>query len=184
LRDAAFIQSTNELEVAFSSEAAFRAWYDHALPRVFGFVLGHVERDRELAEEITQQTFTDAIRDYRRFDGRSDSVTWLCSIARHKLADHWRRLERDERRRLHFISATDPDRDEAAWRSVDERDRVMGALGAMPAMQRAALLLRYIDDLPVKEIARTLGKSEKAVESLLSRGRDAFRAADREGGDV
>jgi RNA polymerase sigma-70 factor (ECF subfamily) len=184
LRDAAFVQGTNELEVAFSSEAAFRVWYDHALPRVYGFVLGHVGGDRELAEEITQQAFAGAVRDFRRFDGRSDSVTWLCSIARHKLADHWRRLERDERRHLQFIGAGGPDRDDAAWRSADERDRLMGALAAMPAMQRAALLLFYADDLPVREIARTLRKSEKAVESLLSRGRDAFRAAYREGGDV
>jgi RNA polymerase sigma-70 factor (ECF subfamily) len=184
LRDAAFVPGANELEAAFSSEAAFRVWYEHALPRVFGFVLGHVGRDRELAEEITQQVFADAIRDHRRFDGRSDSVTWLCSIARHKLADHWRRLERDERRRLRLISAEDGDRDEAAWRSADERDRVMAVLEAMPAMQRAALLLAYTDGLSVREIARTLGKSEKAVESLLSRGRETFRAAYREGGDV
>jgi RNA polymerase sigma-70 factor (ECF subfamily) len=142
---------------------------------VYGYVLGHVSGQRELAEEITQQTFTDAIRGYRGFDGRSDSVTWLCSIARHKLADHWRRLERDERRRLRLISGPADDRDTGMWQTADQRDRVMSALERLPATQRAALLLHYVDGMSVREIGKELGKSEKAIESILSRGRAGFR---------
>jgi len=178
------VREANELEAAFASEGAFRAWYDHALPRVYGYVLGHVSRDRELAEEITQQTFADAIRDHRHFDGRSDSVTWLCSIARHKVADHWRRLERDEQRRLRLISLEDRHAGDAGPRVLDRHERVLAALRALPAAQRAALVLAYNDELSVREIARTLGKSEKAVESLLSRGRASFRAAYGEADDA
>ena len=42
-------------------------------------------------------------------------------------------------------------------------------------MQRAAIVLRYQDDLSVREVGRLIGRSEKAVESLLSRGRAALR---------
>ena len=164
------------LEEAFRSEAAFRSWYDRVLPRVYGYVLGHVSGQRELAEEITQQTFTDAIRGYRKFDGRSDSATWLCSIARHKIADHWRRQERDERRRLRLI-ASPTDDGAHVWHAADERERVIAALDRLPAAQRAALVLAYVDGLSVREISRTLGKSEKAIESILSRGRASFRSA-------
>jgi RNA polymerase sigma-70 factor (ECF subfamily) len=178
VRVSAIREESSELEAAFQSEAAFRAWYDRVLPRVFGYVLGHVQGSRELAEDITQQTFTDAIRGYRRFDRRSDSVTWLCSIARHKLADHWRRLERDERRRLRLIdTGADDGADARQWRSVDQREQVEAALGRLPASQRAALLLAYVDGMTVREIAQTLGRSEKAIESILSRGRASFRSA-------
>ena len=53
-----------------------------------------------LAEELAQQTFIAAVDQRSRYDGRSDTVTWLCGIARHKLADHFRTLEREERRRM------------------------------------------------------------------------------------
>jgi RNA polymerase sigma-70 factor (ECF subfamily) len=59
-------------------------------------------------------------------------------------------------------------------------ERVLGALTAVPASQRAALSLRYLDDLSVPEVARSLGKSLHATESLLARGRDAFRRALKE----
>ena len=64
-----------------------------------------------LAEELTQQTFVEAVRRRGSFDGRSEVVTWLCSIGRHKLADHYRRLERDERHRLRILGfLKDPER--------------------------------------------------------------------------
>ena len=47
----------------------------------------------------------------------------------------------------------------------------------MPTYQRVVMVLRYLDQLPVREIASTIGRSEKATESLLSRAREAFRRA-------
>jgi RNA polymerase sigma-70 factor, ECF subfamily len=47
----------------------------------------------------------------------------------------------------------------------------------LPADQRMALLFRYLDDLSVREVARLIGRSEKAAESLLARGRESFRQA-------
>ncbi len=168
----------NELEVAFSSEAAFRAWYDHVLPHVYGYVLAHSAGQVDLAQDVTQQTFVDAVRGYRSFDQRADVVTWLCAIARRKLADHYRRLEREERRHLRLIVAEiATGGDEPAWRSSDRREEVEGVLGRLPAVQRAALLLAYVDGLSVREIASTLGRSEKATESVLSRARANFRRA-------
>ena len=49
------------------------------------------------------------------------------------------------------------------------------ALGKLPASQRLAVTLRYLDDLSVPEIATATGKSVHAVESLLARGRTSLR---------
>ena len=88
----------NELQIALASDAAFDAWYGRTLPRVYAYLMSRGGHDAALAEELSQQTFVAAIAERGRYDGRADSVTWLCGIARHKLADHFRRLEREERR--------------------------------------------------------------------------------------
>ena len=53
----------------------------------------------------------------------------------------------------------------------------MEALGRLTAMQRAVLILHYADGLPVRDVAREIGKSESATESLMTRARDALREA-------
>jgi hypothetical protein len=55
------------------------------------------------------------------------------------------------------------------------RDRVVAALDAVPASQRAALVLHHLDGFSMREVADLLGKTEKAVESLLGRGRETLR---------
>lgn len=160
--------------VAFD-EATFRAWYDAALPRVYAYLYNRCGRDRELAEELTQQTFVDAYRSRTTTDA-DDPTAWVIGVARHRLADHFRALERRERGLLRLISRS---REPAvAWLGEQEPEGILvEALRRLPAAQRAAVTLRYVDDLAVREVAALLGRSEGAVESLLSRGREALRRA-------
>jgi RNA polymerase sigma-70 factor (ECF subfamily) len=64
-----------------------------------------------------------------------------------------------------------------------ERDAVYTALGELNAFQRAALTLRYLDGLPVAQVAEQLGRSLHATETLLARARAALRRAYREQDD-
>jgi RNA polymerase sigma-70 factor (ECF subfamily) len=167
-----------ELQVAFSDEASFRAWYDRMLPRIYAFIASRCGGPGPLAEELTQLTFVEATRRRATFDGRSEVATWLCAIARHKLADHYRRLEREERRRLRLVvREVSPTGSPDALLATDERDAIERALRTLPAAQRAALVFRHLDGLSVKEIASLLHRSDTAVESLLARAREGFRAA-------
>jgi RNA polymerase sigma-70 factor (ECF subfamily) len=172
----ATVERSSGLAAVFASEDDFRAFYERALPRVYGYLVHRCGGDRAVAEELTQQTFIDAVRQAKRFDGRSDPVTWLIAIARHKLADHYRGLASDERRHARLvvreIVASTEDR---AWQRTDEREAIVRALGALPALHRAVLVLHYADGLPVREVARQLGRSESGVESLLTRARESFR---------
>jgi RNA polymerase sigma-70 factor (ECF subfamily) len=172
------VTAADDLRAVFADEGAFRAWYERALPRVYGFVASRCGGPGPLAEELTQQVFVEALRSRRSFDGRSDVVTWLCGIGRHKLADHFRRVERDERRRGHLVVAEiQPARGADAIRATDERDAIERALRTLPSAQRAALIFHHLDGLSVTEVARLLARSETAVESLLARARAGFRAA-------
>lgn len=170
------IASRGDFAAIVRDDARFREWYDATLPRVYGYLAARCAGDDALAEELTQETFVEAIRQRHRFDGRSDVVTWLCAIGRNKLVDHYRRHGRDARRHDRLIAgeARTPD---APWRAVETREAVEATMAQIPADQRIALLFRYLDGLSVREVAQTIGRSEKATESLLARGRESFRRA-------
>jgi RNA polymerase sigma-70 factor (ECF subfamily) len=166
-----------ELQAIFADERQFRPWYDVAARRVYAYLFGRCGGDASLAEELTQLTFMDALRRRDTYDGRADSITWLIAIGRNRLLDHLRRVEREERRRLRLVvrEIAAVDSDGAAWQTHEDRDDIVRAMRLLPATQRAALILHHVDGLSVRDVAVALGRSQVAVESLLSRGRDRFR---------
>ena len=170
------IASRGDFAAIVRDEARFRDWYDATLPRVYRYLAARCAGDDALAEELTQQTFVEAIRQRHRFDGRSDVVTWMCAIGRNKLVDHYRRHGREARRQERLISAN-PEAPDAPWQAAETRDAVMAAMADLPADLRLALLFRYLDGLSVREVAQAIDRSEKATESLLARGRESFRRA-------
>ena len=145
--------------------------------KVYSYLFARCGGDASLAEDLAQQTFIQAVRRRETYDGRADAITWLCAIARNKLADHHRELHRAERRHLRLvvreISVDDHQTPEAA---MLDRDAVVRALRGLPALQRAAVVLCYIDGLSVRQASAALGRSESATESLLSRAREKLRA--------
>ena len=164
------------LEGVFDEETAFRDWYDAALPRVYAYLFNRCGRSRDLADELTQQTFVDAVRQRARFRGESDPVTWVMGIARHKLVDHLRGAARDERRFEKLVREWGPtSQGDPAVASDTGEDEMLERLAALPGSQRAVLILAYVDELPVREVARVLGRSESAAESLLTRARQNYR---------
>jgi RNA polymerase sigma-70 factor (ECF subfamily) len=80
-------------------------------------------------------------------------------------------------RRQERLLSSQPTAADAPWRAAETRDAVETAMAQLPADQRLALLFRYLDGLSVREVAEAIGRSEKATESLLARGRESFRRA-------
>ncbi len=152
----------------------FRAFYDNALPQVFAHLLRRCDGDRGLAEDLTQETFLVAARKVR--EGRADqlSVPWLVTVAQNKFLDHLRRRRREERNLV--VAWQNGEHDELRrWRHERDRGLACEAVEELPASQRAALLLFYLEDLTVVQTAARLGKGVHATESLLARGRLALR---------
>jgi RNA polymerase sigma-70 factor (ECF subfamily) len=152
--------------------AALLALYDAALPQVYGYLLSRCGQ-RTLAEDLTAETFLAAVEAVRKRPPPDVSTAWLVGVARHKLVDHWRRAEREQRglRVFHGLP-TEPD---DPW---DERLDAMIAqevLAELGPHHRGALILRYLDGLPVPEVSRLLGRTVHATEALLVRARKAFR---------
>lgn len=150
----------------------FRDFYRSSLPQVYGYFLHRVGWDTATAQDLTQDTYLAVVRRLREADHQENlSMPWVIGVARHKLVDHLRRTARDERKLclVRDTVRTDPDLPSEA------SDQALAVLSSLPAFQRAALALRYLDDLPVPQVAATLGRSVHATESLLARGRAAFR---------
>lgn len=157
---------------SLADPSAFRVFYDDALPRLYSYFFHRCGGERGVAEELTQETFLAAVSELRKRRPIAEPARWIFGIARHKLVDHYRKLERDERRDAH-AEAMDPD--ERVWQTAEDRELTARALAALPVAQRAALVLRYLDDLSVADVARALGRSLHATESLIARGKEGFR---------
>jgi RNA polymerase sigma-70 factor, ECF subfamily len=133
-----------------------------------------------VAEDLTAETFMAAVAavGQGRAPGTGVTVAWLVGVARHKLADHWRRTAR-EQRGLAAVAVLAEDADDP-WDEHLDAQVAHAALARLPGPQRAALTLRYLDGLPVAEVAACLGRSEDATETLLVRARAALRSIYRE----
>ncbi len=154
------------------ASAALLTLYDTALPEVYGYLLSRCG-SRTVAEDLTAEVFLAAVDAVRRGDPRVVSTGWLFGTARHKLVDHWRRTGR-EARGVQVIAARaavleDP------WDAQLDALRARQVLERLGPHHRAALVLRYVDDLPVPEVAAALGRTLHATEALLVRARNAFR---------
>ena len=155
------------------------AIYRVALPQVYGYLLprcGSVA----LADDLTAETFTAAVAAARRGRVGEVTVAWLVGVARHKLVDHWRRAAR-ERRGLAAVQGAEADQDDP-WDEVLDLQAAHAALQRVSGPQRVAITLRYLDGLPVPEVAEHLGRSVHATETLLVRARAALRRVYEEEG--
>jgi RNA polymerase sigma-70 factor (ECF subfamily) len=148
--------------------------YDPALPQVYGYLLRRCGR-RETAEDLTSETFLAAADAVRRNRPPRMDVSWLIGVARHKLADHWRRQAR-EQRSLHAVSTEPTNEHDDPWDAHLDALRAEQTLAELSPQHRLALTLRYVDDLPVAEVAALLDRTLHATEALLVRARAAFRA--------
>ena len=171
----------NERSPAGRAEPDLLALYDRALPEVYGYLVSRCG-DVALAEDLTAETFLAAVAAVRAGTAVL-SVAWLIGIARHKLVDHWRARAR-EQRQLHTAYDAAPT-DDDPWEQRLDALRAHQTLELLAPHHRVVLVLRYLDDLTVPQVATELGRTRHAAEALIVRARAAFRHAyeERSGGD-
>ena len=164
--------------VIVTDTSAFLELYDDALPHVYGYLARRCA-NAATAEDLTAETFMAAVAALHNSNGANRlelNIQWLIGTARHKLIDHWRRTERRKEELADLwddIPVTDPS--DAA---VDVMT-ANGVLAQLAPTHRAVLTLRYLDDLPVGDVATTIGRTVHATEALLTRAKAAFRTCAR-----
>jgi RNA polymerase sigma-70 factor, ECF subfamily len=156
---------------------SFGAFYDDALPHIYGYFLHRCGGSVTLAEDLTQETFVAAVAELANDRQVTSPTAWIHGIARHKLIDHYRQQERVERSLAAAWEAEQLETELVVEDTREARERAVVALASVAASQRAALVLCYLDGYSVPEAARLLDKTVEAVESLLARGRQSFTRA-------
>lgn len=162
------------------SKRALRVFYK-SYARRMRFFVGKRVGSADDVEEILYDVMLSAFDSLALYSGRSSLFSWLCGIARHEIADYYRRqkIKTVVFSRLPFIEdfvskALTPD---AKLMRAEYEKRVQMALEAILPRYREVLELKYMDGLSVREIAEKLDMSFKACESALTRARRAFEVA-------
>lgn len=161
---------------AGGDQRSVRRLLDEAGPTVYGFVLARVGGDRAAADDIVQDTFVEAVKSAAGYRGDAAITTWLCAIARRRLARHY-----EAERRAAAVTSASADAAVTAApmveeEAVDRRDEVVRALGRLSAIHRQVLVRKYLDGWSVAEIATEVGRTRVQVQSLLQRARDGLRS--------
>lgn len=154
-------------------------------PRIFRFLLASV-RNRETAENLTQDCFVKAYQARERFRGASSVGTWFMQIAANLLRDHessgrlkfWRRSLKSDVDFAEIASAA-PDRQQSPEERAASQEQVRAIWSAaanLPPRQRTVFLLRFVEDLELLEIAEVTGMKEGTVKTHLFRALQSVRA--------
>jgi RNA polymerase sigma-70 factor (ECF subfamily) len=165
---------------ATTDRDAFLDRYRRTAPAVYAYLYKTGAGDRARAEDLLQETYSAALRAWKA--GRSEDVTlpWLLTVARNKSIDAYRKLDRETRglERLARQRRFDP-----PFATTADSETVRAAIRRLPAMQRAVIALRFVDDLPLAEVASLLGKRAGAIDSLQRRALVALRTMLEESDD-
>jgi len=162
--------------VLAGDQRAWQAWYEESYEPLYAYVHWRSGGLGELAEEVVQETWLVAVRRVRAFDpGQGSFLAWLRGIAANVLRNRLRaraRVSRAESLRGERESDAPVD---AELIRRERAERIAAALADLPEHYEAVLRAKYLEGASVAEIAETAGQTSKAVESLLSRARQAFR---------
>ena len=169
-------------------EDAFDGFFDAHFAPLYRFALARMGHDEDGAEDVVQAALARAVTKLATFRGEAQLFTWLCTFCRHEISAFYARARRtpptttlvedspEVRAALESLARTVTSPDSLIHREETAR-LVHVALDRLPARYGDALEWKYVEELPVVEIAARLELSPKAAESLLTRAREAFRDA-------
>ena len=150
---------------------SMEAIYQEYATTVYKYLLSK-SRDEDMAEELTQETFYQALRSIERFDGSCKLSTWLCAIAKNQLLSYRRKhppLEELDHAEISQESA------ENQVLSGIERVELLKRLHLCPEPFREILYLRIFGDLSFKEIGEIVGRTENWARVTFYRGKEKLR---------
>jgi RNA polymerase sigma-70 factor, ECF subfamily len=168
------------IEAAQQDPARFAELYEVNFERVYAYAVRRV-RDRAEAEDVTAEVFHQALANLKRFEWRGiPFAAWLFRIAANLISDRWQRSGReiaDEE----WIDAAQVS--PAEIEEVERRATLFKLVDTLPAEQKNVVVLRFVEQKSIKEVAREIRKTEGAVKQLQFRALTSLRTR-MEGADA
>lgn len=151
---------------------AVEYWFTTYRPKLQSLISRHIENSQEVLE-LTQETFIACLKQLPLFRGEAALWTWMVSIAKHQIADHYRK--KYAKKALQLLPLSNLLLDAQIDDAHEVSEKVLQVLSQMSESSRELLQKKYVDEQKVSEIARDLGRSIKSIESELFRARIEFR---------
>ena len=168
------------IEAAQKDPARFGDLYEINFERVYAYVVRRVQ-DRVEAEDVTSEVFHQALANLKRFEWRGiPFAAWLFRIAANLISDRWQRSGREVADELAMDSA------QVSPKEIEDAERramLFRLVETLPAEQKNVLVLRFVEDKSIKDVARQIRKTEGAVKQLQFRALTNLRAR-MEGADA
>lgn len=150
---------------------ALRQWYNRYYPRLLAHISAKV-KTKEDAEELTQDVFLSSLDALPLFGFRSSLYTFMVSIARHEIADYFRKFY--AKKAIKYVPFVDQVYTEPLYSAEETRELFIAALAKLSPKEQQLIEWKYEQNLSVEEIARKLDVGIKAAESRLFRARSSF----------
>lgn len=162
------------IEASQRQPRRFAKLYECYFDRVYAFALTRTG-DRTAAEDVTAETFRQALENLSRFEWRGVPFSaWLFRIAANAAADHFKRASR-EAPIVEDVAEDTNEPWEARLIEVETRARLFELVDQLPKDQRNVLVMRFGQECSIKEVAREMGRSEGAVKLLQHRAMETLR---------
>lgn len=162
------------IEASQRQPRRFAKLYERYFDRVYAFALTRT-RDRSAAEDVTSETFRQALENLPRFEWRGVPFSaWLFRIAANAAADYFKRSAREA------VVNDLPEATDESWESrlieVETRARLFELVQRLPKDQRKVLTMRFGQEQSIKGVAAAMGRSEGAVKLLQHRAMETLRS--------
>jgi RNA polymerase sigma-70 factor (ECF subfamily) len=157
------------------SEDQLRRIYHETIDALYGYASRRCGGNRELAEDVTQETWLRAVRDWRRKGPPDQPLAWLTTVARNLLLNHLRRREGiplDAVSGTKILGAVDPN---AVRDSTEIAALVNEAMTRLPKDEAELLESFHYDRFKTAQLAEAHGTTERAIEGRLRRARQRLR---------
>ena len=168
------------IEAAQKDPASFADLYELNFERVYAYAVRRV-RDRAEAEDLTAEVFHQAFANLKQFEWRGvPFAAWLFRIAANLISDRWQRSGREIADDEAVGSAQ---ASSAEIEMVEQRATLFRLVDTLPPEQKRVVVLRFVDQKSIQEVAREIRKTEGAVKQLQFRALSTLRAR-MEGADA
>jgi len=169
------------IEAAQRDPACFADLYEINFERVYAYVMRKVGNRAE-SEDLTAEVFHQALANLKRFEWRGiPFAAWLFRIAANLITDRWQRSGREVADDAGHIDAVQVS--PAEIEEVERRATLFRLVDSLPAEQRRVVVLRFVEQKSIKDVAREIRKTEGAVKQLQFRALSSLRAR-MEGADA
>ncbi len=161
-------------------EQKFISVYRTYIDEIYQYVYLRTGLNQALAEDISQEIFLAVYKGLSGFKGLCSERTWVFRITKNKLNDFYRRQYSHKIELIEIDSQLAEQLDDPSQNIQEvfinklEREKVRECLNGLLEHYKLVLILKYIDEKSIKEIAFLVGKSPKAIESILQRAKIAF----------